>query len=1411
MSPIHVIVIAPRSHVISEMGLPLISIIFIYESGHADRPSTGHICSHPLFFDTIDYYCKFSHLWFPNGDSAFVVTDVFISYSRVNNREGFVTRLVDALAALDLDVWVDWEDIPVAENFMNELVAGVDQADNFLCLLSPSYLASQYCLMELERAIQGSKRIIPLLLDGIDFDDLPNEIRFLNAVYFTDPTQFEERFTVLVTAIQTDQANVREHTRILTRAREWETNARERGYLLTGVEINAAENWLASAERKDPRPAPLHVEYILASRAAQRQQQRYLLVGVTIALVVAIALAVLSAVGFRNAGINAATAVAEQARAEQNAATATIAQGAAQFNAATAVAEANARATQQLLAEQNAATATIAQGEAQFNAGTAVAEADARATQQLLAEQNAATAIAAQATSERRADEAQSILLSNSALQLLNNGDPITALALALEANRMDEPLPIAQRTLAEAAYAPNASARYTLPGNDSSGRIYFSPGGQAALVLRSATGGRGSFIYDVAPMRPRVQLDIEMNNFEVSFSPDGQTVVLSVRGGEASAFDVQTGEIVAHLNAATDIGATINSERSTFLFRDRDETLSFRDVATGNTLASRENVPNGTLSPLFSPDGLYALTANYCQERSCVGQIEFHLWNTRVLEESVRFEGHSEPVKTAAFSSDNSYVATGSFIQVNADVGTPSVSTSNFSTLNVTRVGEILLWDVNSGRLLRQLRGHSDEVTALAVAPNSRQLLSGAADGTIILWDVLSGLPLAEFHGHQYRVDSVAFSPDGVTAYSSSSGEVMEWDLRGGQSGGIDQRFRGQTVGLGGVALSPDGKMMVTGDIDGAVLVWDTATGKVERIVSGIGDQQNERGYSVDVSADGNLLVVGNEDGSINLWDTRSGTLLRQIPGEHHRDANILLALDDQSLWATDNWIDLVQYDVETGNERRRVRQAHPSMITSLGQSADGIYLVTSSSDGKIIVWDTATLEPMQTFQTQEVLLWAAAISADSTQVAAGNCTENEEPLWQCSDTEVVVWDVASGDEIARIPTGTGSLYNLAFSADGEHIFALSSYPRYELDEWNIGTGEKVQSYGRADQFVLRDDGTSMLVSFNHDLEIRTHTQQTAMELEERNKVVHMTYSADGHRIYAVTSVGSVLAFDTHGNLLSRYQTAHLNPIRAVAFSGDGSLYVTASKEALLIWDTSTGSLLRSLPSGVTNDVYAIRFGADNHQLIVSSSNTHRIYDWTTGEIIRELPASPLFVFSSDGQQALLFEGLELMLYDVAQGEPLKGFDRGEEYPSSATFHPNGAFFLVGAADGSISLRDIITGEVLQRYVGHSNNVRHLVFNRDGSKFVSSTFNEPVINVWDTSSGQLLRTFAGHDNGVNGLILSPDGERVFSWSLDSTVIMWRMDTLDTLLAWIEENRYVRELSCAEREQYNIIPRCNLE
>ncbi|MEM9266034.1 MAG: TIR domain-containing protein, partial [Cyanobacteria bacterium P01_F01_bin.13] len=222
--------------------------------------------------------------------------DAFISYGRADSKQ-FAQKLSERLTALGNTVWFDVNDIPLGVDYQKQIDDGIEKADNFLYLISPHAVNSDYCNLEIELALKRKKRIIPLLhVEEISYetwqyrnpegtkdqweayraagrhshwDNMHPAIRKINWVYFREGTDdYGDSFEGLLGLLLREKEYVHQHTVLLNNALEWERNQKQTRYLLTGEDRQSAEDWLAT-QFKDSQPpvvpTDLHYEYITES------------------------------------------------------------------------------------------------------------------------------------------------------------------------------------------------------------------------------------------------------------------------------------------------------------------------------------------------------------------------------------------------------------------------------------------------------------------------------------------------------------------------------------------------------------------------------------------------------------------------------------------------------------------------------------------------------------------------------------------------------------------------------------------------------------------------------------------------------------------------------------------------------------------------------------------------------------------------------------------------------------------------------------------------------------------------------------------------------------------------------------------------------------------------------------------
>jgi TPR repeat protein len=193
---------------------------------------------------------------------------VFISYSRDDLK--FADQLDMALNACGFECLIDREGISGGEDWKRRLGDLISEADTIVFVLSPSSARSPMCDWEVEEATRLNKRILPLNCRPLEGASPPARLRELNYTFFYDEPKvldsgFGAGLASLVAALNTDFDWLREHTRYLQRAMEWDTGGRPANRLLSGNDILEAKAWAARRPKTAPEPTPLQLDFIRAS------------------------------------------------------------------------------------------------------------------------------------------------------------------------------------------------------------------------------------------------------------------------------------------------------------------------------------------------------------------------------------------------------------------------------------------------------------------------------------------------------------------------------------------------------------------------------------------------------------------------------------------------------------------------------------------------------------------------------------------------------------------------------------------------------------------------------------------------------------------------------------------------------------------------------------------------------------------------------------------------------------------------------------------------------------------------------------------------------------------------------------------------------------------------------------------
>ncbi len=557
-----------------------------------------------------------------------------------------------------------------------------------------------------------------------------------------------------------------------------------------------------------------------------------------------------------------------------------------------------------------------------------------------------------------------------------------------------------------------------------------------------------------------------------IAFSADG-ALVAAADGLDVRVWDVATGQEARLLSGPTDqVNAVAFSPTGPLLASgSADETVHLWNAETGELIRVTGGYTNGVNSLSFSPDGA-SLAIGGCgeMEYGCLGLLiveevetgqehwrnewlysdlddlafspdsallataqgpRLWVWDAKTGERVREFEG-LDWATSVSFSPDSTRLAAGAEM-----IGEPG--TGNW-------VGEVSVWQVQTGQLVWSHSNYSHPVQAVAFSPDGTLLASGAEDGQVRLVDPATAQVKNALPGFITAMNGVDISPDGhLVAGGSNDRAVYWWNLRTGQA---RPPLRGSDDIVLAVAFSPDGQEIVAGTYDKGISRWKLETAYFHAMQT----LDSQWAFSVDdadFSPDGAFLVVAQV--KARVWDLQLEQEIRTV--DYGQEGVFSVAFSpDASLTAAGTSHGVVHLSsLET---RRQVRQLDTGegLVRSIdffpggtrlltaacwtGPSGGGIY---TCDIGRITVWDLATGQEVWRYQNDTPAPWRAVLTPDGSLVAVA-----------MMDGSVRLLDAATGEELAVLYGHTMRVNDVAFSADGTLL--VSGAADGTVRVWGVG-----------------------------------------------------------------------------------------------------------------------------------------------------------------------------------------------------------------------------------------------------------------------------------------------------------------------------------------------------------------------
>ncbi len=602
------------------------------------------------------------------------------------------------------------------------------------------------------------------------------------------------------------------------------------------------------------------------------------------------------------------------------------------------------------------------------------------------------------------------------------------------------------------------------------------------------------------------------------------------------------------------------------------------------------------------------------------------------------------------------------------------------------------------------------------------------------------SDLAKSTFTANLSYIFTVAVSPDGrLLATGDTDGKISLWQIIDGQQ---YLTWEGHAGWVRSLVFSADGQTLFSASDDQTVKQWNL-TGKCLQVFTGhtgfvwsvaLLEQPNSNGFHP-------ILASGSIDQTIKLLDIQTGKCLKTLRG--HTDWVFCVACSSDGRTIASGSIDrtIKFWDINTG-ECLKTLQGHSMSVYSVAFSTDGKKLVSGSADGTVRIWDVLTGECMYTLQGHTNHVWCVVCSRDGNTIASGS-----------SDTTIRLWNIHTVECVKTLQGHTNTIRSLAFSPNGKSLIASDDNQTIKL--WDIHTGKSFQTlcgYG---------SGIWALAVSPHNNLFNSHILASGSE----DQIIKL--------------------WDINTGTCIRTIKGHTNWVRFLAFSPDGrTLASSSSDETVRIWDLQTGECLHILREH-TDWVLSVAFSPDGQTLASGASDKQvRIWDVHTGQCLHvfqhDTAAVSTVTFSRDGK-LVISTGADSLIraWDAQTGDYIRTFTGHTQAIWSAVFSPNGQTFASGSEDKTIKIWNVETGECISSLHGHSGAVISVAFSPD-SQLLASASSDKTVRIWNVETEKCLKVFQGHTRWIYAVAFI-DSHLIASSSEDQTIRLWDVETGECL------------------------------
>ncbi|CAH1113976.1 unnamed protein product [Psylliodes chrysocephalus] len=694
-----------------------------------------------------------------------------------------------------------------------------------------------------------------------------------------------------------------------------------------------------------------------------------------------------------------------------------------------------------------------------------------------------------------------------------------------------------------------------------------------------------------------------------------------------------------------------------------------------------------------------------------------------------------------------------------------------------------------NDHKILQILEGHTSDVSCCDFASTST-IVTGSSDKTIRIWDWKVGLgyqerPSSPLRGHKYQVTCVRVSPQGsLLASASVDGTAVLWNIHNCAKLYTITQVNGDAIRV--CRFSPDSAVLITAGDNGAVCIWDLVH---RSLIKTIFDHEGTT-QSLAFTPDSYYLVTACSLEIVLVWNTQhlidttsDATCVPVAKADNAQDLGVFCVDISKHIIFDKNNPLIRQYRLASSGNSNEIKiwtiiaksvvkeksptisevtldlfdvyDGHTSSVTCIRYNNSGDYLVSTSVDKLVKVWDNDG-NCIASLQGHSRYVNCAAISKDLSVIISGS-----------NDKSIIVWDM------------TG---NITFDS--------------ELDQYNLHSNEQVRENGLFENNNENLETVTLLDKIDDIAEGAINSccfyGKDLLAIGSGDKLIHI------FKIINEPNWIEELCFSPF--------EGHTFAINYVEFSSNGKMLASCSLDGCtIIWDVLTGDKLHLLPTNVLS-IKSCRFSPDNNKLLTAGDDEKAVlWNVNTSEKIAtfegHLDTISAASISPDGKVSVTVSpNADFRIWSLQTHMCLYVKEDAHEYGiqdcdishnlepiPNLTISAQSYLLATCGNDSLVKLWRIsipnkcdtlalenIEVKLWRSLQGHGGHVVCVRFSQVVSEFVCSTGTDRQARIWSVYSAACLFVL-DHDSIVTSCYFNDDCSLLATGCLDKTLWLWKL------------------------------------